>query len=91
MIKKLGLDEDKENSPNLCNISPLKLNDIKPCKLKTKNGLIEVNESSNFQMEIINSNIVFSIFENGTQVMNYCIILGWSEEGEPKNKDLRTK
>jgi polo-like kinase 4 len=71
MIKKLGLEDDKENindnqNQNICSFSPIKLNDIKPCKLKTKNGLIEIDEAGNFQMEIINSNILFSISNEGT-------------------------
>jgi len=31
-----------------CSISPLKINDLKPCKLKTKNGLIEINDDCRF-------------------------------------------
>jgi polo-like kinase 4 len=58
IFKKLGLDQT----------SPLKLRDVKPCKIQTKNGYFQIGEDGTFQMEISNKDLIFNISEDGKTV-----------------------
>ncbi|KAM3133228.1 hypothetical protein pb186bvf_014656 [Paramecium bursaria] len=64
--------DNKENIKQECNVeqksqqfqeSPLKTDDLKPCKLSTRNGQLQIYDDGKFEMEVTSKKLIFQISE----------------------------
>ncbi|CAD8197171.1 unnamed protein product [Paramecium pentaurelia] len=70
-IRENSVKINKQNSSTLCifNESPIKLGDLKSCKLQTKNGLLQIHEDGRFEMDVSNKDLNFIIQTNGQEII----------------------
>ncbi|CAD8045015.1 unnamed protein product [Paramecium primaurelia] len=70
-IRENSVKLKKQNSStiNIYNESPIKLEDLKSCKLQTKNGLLQIHEDGRFEMDVCNKDLNFIIQTNGQEIL----------------------